>query len=204
MTKKHFQFILTIILLSFLSLTTSTKAENNAPSPHDALNAEIQKRAQRDIEHSKPQKTLQELHLLFGEKATAQGLNISQVEEWYEDAYQTAQPQKSELEKFMDEEVRGWLGWGFALLFLLAYFFREAMNKFVIHVVISTKNWFYRQLSGYRFFRQANLRKYRHTLIKNFREFKVPFRPDNRPLKMHEVYVPLKVKGTTKYQRIDA
>jgi hypothetical protein len=33
MIKKHFLFILTVILLSFLSLTLPTKAENNAPSP---------------------------------------------------------------------------------------------------------------------------------------------------------------------------
>ncbi|MDM8559029.1 NACHT domain-containing protein [Candidatus Parabeggiatoa sp. HSG14] len=203
MIKKHFLFILTAILLSFLSLTLSTKAENNNPSPRDVLMAEIQKRAQRDIEHNKPQKTLQELHLLFGENAKAQGLSISQVEEWYEEAYQTVNIPKSGFEKFMENQLAV-MGWSLAIVFFIFHFLREAINKFIIHVFTSTKNWLYRRLAGYRPFRKIALRKYRQALIKNFREFKVPFRPDNRPLKMHEVYIPLKVKGTKEYERIDA
>jgi energy-coupling factor transporter ATP-binding protein EcfA2 len=203
MTKKHFLFISTVIWLSFLSLTISTKAENNAPSPHDALMADIQKRAQRDIEYNKSQKTLQELHLLFGDKAKAQGLNISQVEEWYEDAYQKAKPEKSWFEDFKKNPILT-IGWVLFIFIAFLQYFRLSISQAFTWLFKLIGFWLYRLVSGYRPFRRWALRHYRQALIKNFREFKVPFRPDNRPLKMHEVYIPLKVKRTKEYERIDA
>jgi len=202
MIYKYFTFILTVIILG-LSLTTPVSAENTGSSKRDTLIMEIQKRAQRDVEHNKPQKTLQELHLLFGENAKAQGLSISQIEEWYEDAYKIAKPEKSWMEKFIDDQF-AIMGWGLAFIVILFYFFRETVNHFAINFVSNLHKWFYRLVSGYRLFRKWALNRYRQALIKNFREFKVPFRPDNRPLKMHEVYIPLKVKGTKEYERIDA
>jgi hypothetical protein len=95
---------------------------------------EIQKRAQRDIEHNKPQKTLQELHLLFGENAKAQGLSISQVEEWYEEAYQKAKPKKSWFEYFKKNPIST-LGWGFFILIVLLQYFRISIKSGIYLVV---------------------------------------------------------------------
>ncbi|RKZ76879.1 MAG: NACHT domain protein [Candidatus Parabeggiatoa sp. nov. 1] len=197
---KTFPKIVVLILLGSLCLTGPTWAQS--PSPRDALMVEIQKRAQRDVEHHKPQKTLHELDLLFGEKAKVQGVSISQIEEWYEEAYQSVKPEKSWLAEFMENQVAV-LGWGLAILFLIFHFLREAMNKFVIHVFTTTKNWLYRRLAGYRFLHKIALRRYRQALIDKFRQFIIPFRP-GRPLNMGEIYVPLKVKGTRDIDQIDA
>ncbi|NJK53226.1 MAG: hypothetical protein HC936_11230 [Leptolyngbyaceae cyanobacterium SU_3_3] len=47
------------------------------------------------------------------------------------------------------------------------------------------------------------LKKYHQALIGKYHELKIPFRLD-RPLKMQDVYVPLKVKGRQNYDLIDA
>jgi len=197
MIYKYFPFILTIIILG-VSLAAPAIAENTGSPPRDTLIMEIQKRAQRDIKYNKPQKTLQELHLLFGEKAKAQGLSISQVEEWYEDAYQKAKPEKSWI------EILGIYVLLFTFALIIVYLLRETFKKLFIHDLKFIANSLYRLLSRYRLFRKWSIKHYRQALIKNFREFKVPFRSDNRPLKMHDIYIPLKVKGTKEYERIDA
>ncbi|MDM8566585.1 NACHT domain-containing protein [Candidatus Halobeggiatoa sp. HSG11] len=193
-----------ILFIMLLSLNLAAEnVKEQVPSPRDVLIMEIQKRAERDVEHNKPQKTLQELHLLYGEKVKILKLNISQVEEWYEDAYRQATPEQSWMKKFIDDQFAV-MGWSLAFIVILFYFFRETVNHFAIKFFSDLHKWFYRLVSGYKLFRKWALKRYRKTLIKNFREFKVPFRPDNRPLKMHEVYVPLKVKSSKEYERIDA
>jgi len=192
-------WLLSLILLSYLSSTIPAMAQNANSSQ---LIVEIQERAKKDAELDKPHKTLQELNLLFGEQAKVQGVGIASVEDWYDKAYEEAKPKKSRFEKFMENQLAV-LGWGLAIIFFIFHFLREAMNQLVIHVVTSTKNWFYRQLSGYRFLRKIALRRYRKALIDKYQQIKIPFRPE-RPLEMQEIFVPLKVKGTRDIDQIDA
>jgi len=195
--------IFTILLFSLMA---PIWAQDTGPSPRDALITEIEQRAQQDVKLEKSPENIQGLNLLFGEEAKSVGLTLREVVQIYEETYQTAKPKKSGFEKFMENQLAV-MGWSLAIIFFIFHFLREAMNKFVIHVFVSTKNWFYRQLSGYRFFRRANLRKYRQALIQQFQEFTIPFchhDKKNCQLKLRDIYVPLKVKGTTEHERIDA
>jgi predicted NACHT family NTPase len=64
-------------------------------------------------------------------------------------------------------------------------------------------NWLYKKLAGTRFFENIALKKYRQALIDKYQKLNIPFRP-NRPLEMREVYVPLKVAGTSDRSLIEA
>ncbi len=193
--------VLFILLLSFNVVAENVKEP--VPSPHDVLIVEIQKQAKTDVELEKLPENIQGLSLLFGEEAKTVGLTLRKIVQIYEEAYRQAKPEQSWMKKFVDDQFAV-MGWGLAFIVILFYFFRETVNYFTINLFSNLNKWFYRLVSGYKLFRKWALKRYRKTLIKNFREFKVPFRPDNRPLKMHEIYVPLKVKSSKEYERIDA
>jgi hypothetical protein len=64
-------------------------------------------------------------------------------------------------------------------------------------------DWTYSRLGGSRWLRQLALRRYRAALVASLRWLKVTFRP-NQPLDMREVYVPLRVAGSTGAATFDA
>ena len=64
----------TILTILLLSLMAPIWAQEKSPSPHDALIAEIEQRAQRDVKLEKSPENIQGLNLLFGEEAKSVGL----------------------------------------------------------------------------------------------------------------------------------
>lgn len=61
-------------------------------------------------------------------------------------------------------------------------------------------DWIYRQFAGTALFRDVALRKYRAALVQNYQHLPMPFLKNRDPLKMSEVYVPLKVSEPRKSQ----
>lgn len=144
-------------------------AQAQTPTPHEALVQAIQDRAQRDVASGRPQATISDLNVLFGEQAVAVGLPMSDVLNIYEGAYIAVTPAKP-----WWGPLRPLITWaGIAALVLLVFqnFFKEYLTRFV--------KWAgslaYNQLAGYKPFWWIALRRYRRALVKKYQELSLIF-----------------------------
>ena len=97
--------------------------------------------------------------------------------------------------------------WAFLLvggLGFLAARFWEAIAKGWTALGKKIANWVYSRFAGTSLFESVALRRYREALAENYRYLKIPFRANQRPLEMNEVYVPLKVAGSSDSVQVDA
>ena len=85
----------------------------------------------------------------------------------------------------------------------LLVFLHGVLKNFSGRLVKTLSDGIYQRLAGLRLFRRTALRRYRRNIEANYRELKIPFRPD-RPLPMAEVFVPLKVAGGADSDQINA
>lgn len=127
---------------------------------------------------------------LYFEAAQAAGLSYPELIDLYETEYST---QKAADKPSPWEKFRPNIGWlvGFFSLSVLAYV--TVLKKWLEARFQAVGNWVYRQLSGTRLCRNVALRKYRAALVQNYEHLPMPFLKNRDPLKMSEVYVPLKV-----------
>lgn len=72
----------------------------------------------------------------------------------------------------------------------------SAIKAWVVKPFEKASEWLYQQLAGNPLFRERALRRYRTALLEHYEELKIPFR-QGRPLRMEEVYVPLKASAAT-------
>jgi hypothetical protein len=96
--------------------------------------------------------------------------------------------------KYDENKYPAWLGIiiGGALLAVG----KDTLQKLGKQLVEAIVKWFYNKFAGTKLFENFALKKYRSTLIGRYQKLNIPFRP-NRPLEMQEIYVPLKVAGSS-------
>jgi NACHT domain len=97
--------------------------------------------------------------------------------------------------------------WGFFLvggLGFLAARFWETIGKGWTALVKKIDDWIYSQFAGTPLFESVALQRYREALAENYQHLKIPFRVNQKPLEMSEVYVPLKVAGSSDSDQVDA
>jgi hypothetical protein len=94
-------------------------------------------------------------------------------------------------------------GWAFAIAAFFLAIFQDKFKQWFTAFSTAIEQGIYNRFAGTKMFWGIALQKYRQALIGKYRELKIPFRVD-RPLKMQDVYVPLKVKGKRDAELVDA
>ena len=188
-----FVFALTF-LVTFGSVTTT---HSQTPSSRDATISEIQSLAANDVETEIPRRTKYVIDL-YGSGKTP-GLSDREIGKIYDQEYS----QKDKEKKQNWREVFFKNGGAVAIASVLLLMFQETIKKWVTTLATTIEKKIYNQFAGTKLFWGIALKKYHQALIDKYRELKIPFRID-RPLKMRDVYVPLKVKGSQNYDLIDA
>ncbi len=103
----------------------------------------------------------------------------------------------------ISEQLLSSTGWIIAFLLLVLLLFRDTIVRSLVIPATRISRQVYNRLAGTPLLRSFALRRYRQALIDTHQQLYIPFRP-NRPLKLRDVYVPLKVAGTSSMSQVDA
>jgi hypothetical protein len=90
------------------------------------------------------------------------------------------------------------------VLFALTSWFKDGIGRGLTALTKKIDDWVYGRFAGTLFFESLALKRYREALVENYQELKIPFRVNHKPLDMSEIYVPLKVAGSSDNEQIDA
>lgn len=168
-------------------------------SERETAIAEIQELAARDVEINPGSPRTKYAVEVYGGGKT---LNLSDKEigEIYDRAFLQKKQEKEQDWREVFSKTGGWAAFA-ASIFLLI--FQDTLKKWFTAFSTAIEKNIYDRFAGTKMFWGIALTKYRQALIGKYRELKIPFRVD-RPLKMQDVYVPLKVKGKRDTELIDA
>ncbi|WNZ46013.1 NACHT domain-containing protein [Leptolyngbya boryana CZ1] len=128
------------------------------------------------------------------------GYRYKEIGEIYDRAFLQKKQEKEQDWREVFSKTGGWAAFA-ASIFLLI--FQDTLKKWFTAFSTAIEKNIYDRFAGTKMFWGIALTKYRQALIGKYRELKIPFRVD-RPLKMQDVYVPLKVKGKRDTELIDA
>jgi NACHT domain len=194
--KRPLQFVLVFVLM--FGLVMGAAVPNGAQTPTANVDDEIVRQAKEDAEMGTAQKR-KEFRDAFAKDANQKSRSPEDLDKLYTkyvEAYNKAKDAKEvdpkEAAKAPLQDPIGWLmvlGVG-----TIVGIFKDAVSNAIKKVWTTSTTWIYQRFSGTRWFWNLALEKYRKALVAKHGELKIPFRP-NRPLKMDEVYVPLKVAG---------
>jgi MoxR-like ATPase len=91
-----------------------------------------------------------------------------------------------------------------AVLGIVFAWFRDGIGKAWTTFAQKITDWVYSRFAGTPLFESVALQRYREALVENYQHLKIPFRVNHAPLEMSEIYVPLKVAGTSDSDQVDA
>jgi hypothetical protein len=186
-------------LLMLVGIYTSGYAQSGHPSPHEVVVSQIKALADSQAEKEIPLETPVVL-TTFGASASSAGITSAEIVQIYEGEYAKAKELHDRWSWWMSRENAGW---AFSALLSLGLIFRDALQKRLSQLVDRIGGLLYGKLAGTRLFQGRALSHYRRALVEKNKLVHIPFRPD-RPLDMHELYVPLKAAGSTKDDPVDA
>ncbi|BAZ09446.1 signal transduction protein [Calothrix sp. NIES-4071] len=185
-----------IVALPTVSYTQTTSASR------DKVVTEIKQFAKRHVDTDSALKTDFVVKLYENNKV---GLTSPEIATIYEDEYtKLKEAKKSDLGEQVKDNLLWGLPWYIALVFLVLFLFKEALQKWVNARLDAVGRFFYNKFAGSRFFRATALRHYQQGLMQKYKDLKIPFRQKDKPLDICKVYVPLKVTGTTDTEQFDA
>jgi hypothetical protein len=197
---RRYRTLTPLRLLSLFSLTLALSilcgfylpgySQTSQPSLREALTEEIREDVSRHLDIYGEPLSHDRIEKLYGQEAETAGLTYKELVELYEQEYadQKASKTPSPRDQFIPNV--GWLAF-IAPTAVLAYV--TLLKKWMESRFKAIGDWIYRQWSGTRLFRNVALRKYRTALVQNYEELPMPFLKNRDPLKMGDVYVPLKV-----------
>ena len=186
------------IISILLGLASFSNSEPSSPSDSESFVQLVKQRARLDAETGKPEASVQEINLLFGNEGMAHGFSLRATFSIYEQEYSRIKQGQSLWHKIKPEA-----GWILSAILLLCLLFKEFLQKTISEVLRTLQQQLYSRLAGYTILRRTALRRYRNALSQKYSQLIVPFRPD-RPLNVREIYVPLKVRGTSDIDQVDA
>lgn len=183
------------ILLIFSISVVPARADTPTPTTRDAVIQEIKGWADHHVKYGSSMQTQLIVNLYSNNTVGLTPKEIAQIYEGLKTPEIRVQTQPA-----------GLLGRDFGLgvigtlaVLLIFYILKDWLIKFFR----SIGSWIYNRLAGSRFLRRIALRHYKKAIIDKYEKLHIPFRP-SRPLDMHEVYVPLKLAGSTSNDQIDA
>lgn len=166
------------------------------PSLRAAILSEIRRRAESDAKNGIPPQTGAMLTAYAGEKAVTAREVLITYGETYDRAKKDAKPGPW-------DRLRPNVGWIAAGIFFVLLVLGEHIKKTLAGLFNAASERIYNRWAGSRAFRGVALQKYRQSLIDQYRELHIPFRP-NRPLNLRDIYVPLRVEGSPDGEKIDS
>ncbi len=182
-----------LVLFGFLTGLPSFVAQPR----HDELLSRVRREAAADARRGS-RADRQTLAAIYGSDAQAAHVPVSEVINVYAAAYDTTWQALPWWKKLPAEA--GWLA---AISLLIAFLAKEMLQSWAATLNRLITSAIYNRFAGSRFFRTKALKKYRDALGDKYRHIFLPFRPDE-PLEMSVVYVPLKVKGNSRHDLVDA
>ncbi len=186
-----------LMLLIFLAPAPPVSSQPQPARTRDTVIEEIKVYAGRHVKSGSPMQTQLVVDLY---RDNTVGLSRNEIAQIYEEHYTQL---KAAAEPGPWGEIFPKAGWIAAGLLALLLIFRDVLKEWVSKFFKAVGSRIYGRLSGYRFFYLISLRHYQRSLLKKYAELHIPFRP-NRPLLMREVYVPLRVAGSSSDEQIDA
>ncbi len=183
-------FALTLAFSVICGSYLPSYSQSSPLSPREALEERIRADvAQRlDIYSAPPEYA--EIKELYLEEAQAAGLTYPELINLYAEEYAAQQAAKKPglVDPFLPNP-----GWLVALFSTAVLAYVTLLKNWIEARVKAIAAWFYQKFSGTRLYRNVALRKYRAALVENYQHLPMPFLKNRDPLKMSEVYVPLKV-----------
>ena len=185
-----------LVVMAFFVLSGYGQTEYSTPK-QDLIEA-VSKRATRLGEKGAKMESSTEIRALYADEATKANMTMPELVEAYEAAYSAAKKRRPWWMSLKPKS--GWLPAVFLFLLLI---FRDILKEIIVGFVKAFKKSTYNWVASRRLFQNIALRHYRAALTEKYMRIKIPFRPD-RPLAMNEVFVPLKVKGSSDRDQFDA
>jgi NACHT domain len=186
------QFVLVFALMFGLVMGAAVPNGAQTPTPtpdsSEAVEQQIKKYAERHVENDQSMQTSNVIKVFEKNTANLSPVDVATI---YEEEY--AKQKKTKDEDFW-EQIKPKAGWIVAAMVFMFALFQGKLKTWVENGVGKLEKGIYQRFSGTKWFWDLALEKYRKALVEKHGELKIPFRP-NRPLKMDEVYVPLKVAG---------
>ncbi len=180
-----------------LIVMTSLVVLAGPPSTRQEVLAQVQEDGAADAKRGQ-RAGREELVAIYQNEANAAHLTMREVAQVYTVAYDEAVKRAPWWKKLPPEA--GWLA---ATALLILFFSKELLKSLITFLSHKIAAAIYDRFSGSRLFRTKALRKFRDQLGEKYHQIFLPFRPDE-PLEMKDVYVPLKVKGTSGIELVDA
>ncbi len=190
-------FALALVLSVICGSYAPVHSQSSTLSPRAALEERIRTDVARHLTIRNAPLGHADIQALYGDAADTAGLSYPDLIDLYEGEYaaQQAAQKPRPWEGFVPNA-----GWLFGLLALGVAAYVTVLKKWFEARYQAIGNWVYQRLSGTRLFRNVALRKYRAALVQNYQNLPMPFLKNRDPLKMSEVYVPLKVSEPRKTQ----
>ncbi|MEH2086815.1 NACHT domain-containing protein [Nostoc sp.] len=186
-------FTLTLCLVLSKSLFPSY---SQAPTPRPVIEQKVRELAKSDVENDIPRRNDYAVKL-YGKKSP--GFKDDEVLEIYDNEYtKQLEAKKNNLWEQLKPET----GWSVAIVLFFVLIFKDTLATWVSQSFEFIGNQIYSKLSGNSLLRGAALKHYRKEVQEKYEKLKISFRP-NRPLKLKDIYVPLKVTGTNDSDLID-
>jgi len=186
-----------IVLFGILTVAVPTPAQTSQPAGKEAIALEIKGYAERHVENDTSMQTGTIIELYRDNKV---GLTSREIATIYETEYDRLKKAK---ESNILEQLNLSEGWIVALVLGILLVFRDVLTEWISNSMKAIASWVYNRFSGTALFHKFSLKRYRLALREKYRQLHVPFR-STRPLQMQDVYVPLKVAGTSDTKQIDA
>jgi len=209
-------FALAISLSLELGAVPALQSQTLSPPPQtdcfvpQTLCADIKKLAQDDVTDDIPRRTpyatdvFKERHPDWKMNPAKAKLEIGRT---YDREYSQ---QEKEKKQSLTSAWEKWLENGLlvpllgVIVLAVAAWFRDAIGKAWMRLVKAIDDWMYKRFAGTPLFEGLALQRYREALVENYQHLKIPFRVNQKPLEMGEIYVPLKVIGSSDSDQVDA
>jgi hypothetical protein len=201
---------LAIVLGSISPLQSQTALPYQDCAVPQVMCVDIKQLAQEDVVDDIPRRTAHAIEL-FKERHPDWKINPSKVKleisRIYDQEYSKQEKiKKKDFNAFWEKITEN----GFvvpltiAILAILGAWFREAIGKKINVLAKAIDDWVYSRFAGTPMFERVALWRYREALVETYRQLKIPFRTNHTPLEMSEIYVPLKVAGSSESEQVDA
>ena len=206
-------FTLTLIVSLLLGTASPIHPQATSPSPEEVLREEIRALAERDVQNDIPRRTqfainfysdnsvglsAPEIAKIYDEEYTQQAEEKQQVEE------KQAKDKQRDLREFLKPENGIFITVLALISGIIGAVLKDALTEKVTGFFQAIDDWIYARFAGSQLFRGIALRRYQEAVFEKYKALHIPFRGNRPPLDMAEVYVPLKVEGSTGREQIDA
>jgi hypothetical protein len=191
--KRPLQFVLVWALV--FGLVVGAAMPNGAQTPTPTVDDEIVRQAKEDAEMGTAQKR-KEFRDAFAKDANQKSRSSEELDKLYTKYVEAYNKAKDAKEVDPKEAAKGplqspapWIISTFVLAIIAL--FKDWIASLSKQISTAINTWIYQRFSGTKLFWNIALKKYRKALVRKNEKLKIPFR--DAPLKMADVYVPLKV-----------